>query len=115
MRRQRPGRATLRRRPSAQEAQADEPDDDQINRDDDVQEPRNDEDENAGDERDDGLEMIDAEGHGISPDIMRAKETPRVRSGSAGIMTKREADCHSVRCNGRPSFEARRFAPSTSG
>src|SRR5260370_6695527 len=72
MRRKRPGRASANARRSTQKPQADEPDDDQINRYDDVQEPRNDEDENAGDERDDGLEMIDAEGHGISPDIMRA-------------------------------------------
>src|ERR1700694_4902085 len=68
-----PGGADRQRR-SAQEVwkKSGDPHDDQINGDDEVEQPWNEQDENAGNERDDGLQMIDAEGHGVSPDTMRA-------------------------------------------
>jgi hypothetical protein len=51
-----------------------DPNDDQINGDDEVEQPWNEQDEDAGNERDDGLQMIDAEGHGISPDAKPTTE-----------------------------------------
>src|SRR6266568_2213605 len=68
------GLATFSACRSTQKPQADEPDDDQINRHDDVQKPRNDEDEDAGDKGDDRLQMLDAEGHGISTDEIRVNK-----------------------------------------
>src|SRR4051812_21940873 len=78
LRRKRPGGRECVAWVSTQEAEADEPDDDQINRHDDIQQPRNDEDENAGDEGDDRLQMLDAEGHGNTPDEIRRRKR-RVR------------------------------------
>ena len=51
-------------------------DQDQIDRDDDVEQARNDQNEDAGDERDDGLQMGDADDHGFPrwlPDDETAK------------------------------------------
>ena len=49
------------------DAETEDADEDQVERDDVVQKPRHNEDEHAGNERDDGLKMADAEGHGFSP------------------------------------------------
>jgi hypothetical protein len=45
------------------DAKAENADEDQVQRDDVVQQPRHDENENAGNERDDGLKLADIDGH----------------------------------------------------
>src|SRR6266480_581409 len=80
--------ASANARPSAQKSQADEPHHDQINRHDDVQQPRNDEDEDAGNEGDDRLQMIDGERHGVSPGEMATTETPSAQSGSSTLAAR---------------------------
>jgi hypothetical protein len=49
------------------DAKAENADEDQVQRDDVVQQPRHDENENAGNERDDGLKLADIDGHVFSP------------------------------------------------
>src|SRR5215204_5926720 len=48
----------------AEQPESDDADGDEIDRDDVVEEPRHHEDQNAGEERDDGLQVADADGHG---------------------------------------------------
>jgi hypothetical protein len=63
--------ATLRRRRGQygerlfQNAKAKDADDDQVDRNDEIQQPRHDENENPCDERNDGLKIGDADGHGL--------------------------------------------------
>src|ERR1043165_1245819 len=66
----------------------DDADDDQVDRHDVVQEARHDEDENAGDERNDGLQVADADGHGSlrwceSPDSLPEGVDGRASDSSA--------------------------------
>jgi hypothetical protein len=49
------------------DAEAENADEDQVQRDDVVQQTRHDENENAGNERDDGLKLADIDGHVFSP------------------------------------------------
>src|SRR5215208_675770 len=56
----------------AEQPESDDADGDEVDRDDVVEEPRHHEDEDAGEKRDDGLQVADADGHG----------SLRVRSGN---------------------------------
>jgi hypothetical protein len=49
------------------DAEAEDADEDKIQRNDVIQQPRHDENENAGNERDDGLKMADVDAHVFSP------------------------------------------------
>jgi hypothetical protein len=59
--------ATIRHIPLLNNPQTDDADEDQIDRHDEVQQPRHDENEHAGNERNDRLDVGDADGHGASP------------------------------------------------
>lgn len=56
-----------------EEAEAEDANQDQVERDNVVQQPRHDQNKDTGHERDDGLQMSNADGHGLSPFITRLK------------------------------------------
>src|SRR5829696_6139666 len=58
------GSRTLRVVLLAEQPEPDDADGDKIDRDDVVEEPRHHQDQNAGEKRDDGLQVADADGHG---------------------------------------------------